>query len=72
MQRVLYEDVRRDAEKGDITMDSDLYADLGMSELDIQLLVSAIEDEFDVNILETEFTKWKTVGDVVYWIEAHI
>lgn len=43
-----------------------------MSELDIQLLVSAIEDEFDVNILETEFTKWKTVGDVVYWIEAHI
>lgn len=72
MQRVLYEDVRRNAEKGDITMDSDLYADLGMSELDIQLLVSAIEDEFDVNILETEFTKWKTVGDVVYWIEAHI
>ena len=72
VQRILYEDVLMDAEKDDITMDSDLYADLSMDELEIELLASYIEDQFDVSVLETEYTKWRTVSDVVYWIEAHI
>ena len=53
----------------DITEDTVLLADLGMSSFDLVQLVCAVEDEFDVEIPDKEIKNFKTVGDVIGFIE---
>lgn len=53
----------------DITEDTVLLTDLGMSSFDLVQFVCAVEDEFDVEIPDKEIKNFKTVGDVIGFIE---
>ena len=53
----------------DITEDTVLLTDLGMSSFDLVQLVCAVEDEFDIEIPDREIKNFKTVGDVIGFIE---
>lgn len=57
-------------ESVEITMDSVLLADLGMNSFDLVNLVCEVEDEFDVEIPDRVIGSFKTVGDVINYIEA--
>ena len=58
-----------DIDEDDISMDSTL-DDLGLDSIDAVDLADNIEDEFDVEIPDEELEKFKTVGDVVNFIEV--
>lgn len=55
----------------DINEDTVLLADLGMSSFDLINAVCLIEDEFDVEISDRVISGFKTVGDVMDYIERH-
>ena len=46
-----------------------LISDLGLSSLDLVNLVCTVEDEFDVEIPDRAIKDFKTVGDVMNFIE---
>lgn len=52
-----------------INEDTVLLADLGMSSFDLINAVCLIEDEFDVEIPDRVIKDFKTVGDVMDYIE---
>lgn len=54
--------------KEDIKMDSDLVANLKADSLDLVELVMEFEDEFGVQIPESDQEKIKTVGDAIKYI----
>ncbi len=54
----------------DITMDSDLVEGLGADSLDVMQMLTAVEEEFDVEITDEEIVNLKTVGDVIALIES--
>ena len=53
-----------------VEMDSSFIDDLGADSLDIVELVMALEEEFDMEIPETEAEKIVSVGDVVEYIKS--
>ena len=53
----------------EITRDTVLLADLGMNSFDLVNLVCVVEDEFDVEIPDRVIGTFKTVGDVIDYIE---
>lgn len=57
-----------DIEEDEITMESKLTDDLGADSLDVVDLIMAIEDEFQVEILDEDIEKVVTVGDIVNYI----
>jgi len=56
-------------EEDDITMESSFIDDLGADSLDIVELIMALEEEFDLEIPDSEAEKISTVGDVVDYIK---
>ncbi len=52
-----------------ITMSTDLAEDLGADSLDFADVLMAIEDEFEVEVLDEDLESIKTVGDIVEYIE---
>jgi len=54
-----------------ITMDASVMDDLGADSLDIVTLLMAFEDEFGLSIDDGEAENFKTVGDIVSYIEAN-
>ncbi len=56
-------------EPDEITPDSRLLSDIGLSSLDIVMLSSEIENEFGVTMTPKSFASAKTVGGVVEFIE---
>ena len=58
-----------DVKADDITETSNIQDDLGADSLDVDDLVMALEDEFDVEIPEDQVENIKTVGDIVKFIE---
>ena len=54
-----------------ITNETTFIDDLGADSLDIVELIMALEEEFDMEIPETEAEKIATVGDVVEYIKAN-
>lgn len=56
-------------EEDSITMSTDLAEDLGADSLDLADLLMAIEDEFEVEVLDEDIESIKTVGDIVEYIE---
>lgn len=46
-----------------------LIADLGLSSLDLLNLVCLVEDEFDIEIPDRMVKEFKTIGDVMAFIE---
>ena len=55
----------------EITMDSSLVDDLGLSSLEVISLVSSFEDEFDIEIPDRLIPKMRTVKDVVTYLEEN-
>ncbi len=55
-------------EEDDIAMESSFIDDLGADSLDIVELIMALEEEFSLEIPDTEAEKITTVGDAVEYI----
>lgn len=56
-------------EEDDVKMESSFIDDLGADSLDIVQLIMALEDEFDMEIPDSEVEKISTVGDAVDYIK---
>ena len=56
-------------EEDDVTMESYFIDDLGADSLDIVELIMALEEEFDLEIPDSEAEKIATVGDAVEYIK---
>lgn len=56
-------------EEDDVTMEASFIDDLGADSLDIVELIMALEEEFDLEIPDSEAEKIKTVGDAVEYIK---
>jgi acyl carrier protein len=56
-------------DENDISMDSSFIDDLGADSLDIVELIMALEEEFDLEIPDSEAEKITTVGDAVDYIK---
>lgn len=56
-------------EEDDVTMDASFIDDLGADSLDIVELIMALEEEFDLEIPDSEAEKITTVGDAVEYIK---
>jgi len=56
-------------EEDEVTMESSFIDDLGADSLDIVELIMAIEEEFDIEIPDSEAEKIVTVGDAVNYIK---
>ena len=55
-----------------VTMEASFIDDLGSDSLDIVELVMALEEEFDIEIPDTDAEKVVTVGDVVDYIKENV
>ena len=60
-----------DVEEDTITMETSVAEDLGADSLDVVDLLMSSEDEFEIEIPDTEIENMKTVGDLVKYIEAN-
>lgn len=58
--------------EGNITMKASFIDDLGADSLDIVELIMALEEEFDIEIPDSDAEKDVTVGDVVEYIKDHV
>lgn len=63
----LIEDLGVDADS--ITMDAELAGDLGINSLELADLVYSCEEKFDITIDDEDLHKFRTVGDVVKYLE---
>ena len=55
-----------------ITLEASFIDDLGADSLDIVELIMAIEEEFGMEIPDSDAEKVATVGDVVEYIKDHV
>ena len=58
--------------EGNITMKASFIDDLGADSLDIVELIMALEEEFDLEIPDSDAEKVVTVGDVVEYIKDNV
>jgi acyl carrier protein len=76
-ERMVFEKVKKiiveqlGVEEDDITMESSFIDDLGADSLDIVELIMAFEEEFDIEIPDSEAEKITTVGDAVEYIKSN-
>jgi len=57
------------SEEADVTLGSSFIEDLGADSLDIVELIMALEEEFDIEIPDSEAEKISTVGDAADYIK---
>ena len=57
-------------EISEITQDMELVADLGLSSLDVMDAVLAFEDELGMEIPDEKIMEFRTVGDIVRYLEG--
>ena len=55
-----------------VTMEASFIDDLGADSLDIVELIMALEEEFDLEIPDSDAEKVVTVGDVVEYIKDNV
>lgn len=67
IQQILMDQLDLEAEK--ITMESDIVDDLEADSLDVVDLVMTIEDEYGLEVPDDQIENFRTVGDVVHYIE---
>ncbi len=58
-----------DLEEDKVTMDSDIMEDFEADSLDVVDIVMSIEDEFGLEVPDDQIENFRTVGDVVRYIE---
>ncbi len=66
---ILSEQLRLDPDR--ITPDAEIIADLGADSLDVLQLLMTIEDEYGVKIPDEELENFRTVSDIVEYVEAN-
>ena len=66
-KKVLVEDLRVNPD--DITLEAELAGDLGINSLELADLVYSCEEKFNIMIDDEELHNFKTVGDVVNYLE---
>ena len=59
-----------DVEESTITETTDIAEDLGADSLDVVEMMMSIEEEFGIEIADEDARSFKTVADVVAYIEA--
>ncbi len=57
--------------ESDITMEAELSGDLGINSLELADMLYTCEEEFNVTIGDDELSGFKTVGDVVGFLEKN-
>ncbi len=67
IQKILCEQL--DLEEKKVSMDSDIVEDLEADSLDVVDLVMSIEDEFGLEVPDEQIEGFRTVGDVVRFIQ---
>lgn len=67
VKKILARQLRRDP--GTITLNSEIKKDLGADSLDILQLLMRVEDEYGIVIPDQELAGFKTVGDVVAFLD---
>lgn len=55
-----------------VTEEADLVADLGADSLDTVEVIMAVEDEFEIEILDADAERLHTVGDYVNFVAGKI
>ena len=60
-----------DVEEDTITTETTISEDLGADSLDVVDLLMSIEDEFEIEVPDTEIENIKTVGELVKYSEDH-
>ena len=60
-----------DSDDVEITMDSALVDDLGLSSLEVINIVAAFEDEFDIEVPDRVIPTLRTVKDIVAYLEEN-
>ena len=60
-----------DLEEDKVTMDSDIMEDFEADSLDVVDLVMSIEDEVGLEVPDDQIENFRTVGDVVRYIEEN-
>ena len=60
-----------DLEEDKVTMDSDIMEDFEADSLDVVDLVMSIEDEFGLEVPDDQIENFRTVGDVVRYLEEN-
>lgn len=55
--------------KDEITMETDIQTDLGADSLDAVELMMALEEEFDIQIPDEDAQNFKTIKDIVSFLE---
>ena len=60
-----------DLEEDKVTLDSDIMEDFEADSLDVVDLVMSIEDEFGLEVPDDQIENFRTVGDVVRYIEEN-
>lgn len=68
IKEVIVDQLGVDADQ--VTLEANFVEDLGADSLDTVELIMAFEEEFDIEIPDTEAEKIKTVQDVVNFVEA--
>ncbi len=53
-----------------ITMESDVIKDLQADSLDLYILISSFDEEFGMSVPEDEAVNFKTIGDIVNYIDS--
>ena len=61
-----------DLEEDKITMESDIVEDLEADSLDVVDLVMTMEDDFSVEVSDEQIENFRTVGDIVRFVEENI
>ena len=60
-----------DLEEDKVTMDSDIMEDFEADSLDVVDLVMSLDDEFGLEVPDDQIENFRTVGDVVRYIEEN-
>ena len=60
-----------DVDKDTITLETKIAEDLNADSLDVVEMLMASEDEFNIEIPDEEIENFKTVNDVVEYIQNH-
>ena len=67
--KVILERIKPDNDYSNITVDSDIKNDLNLNSIGFLYLVLGIEEEFGVEIHNVNDEDFKTVKDVIYYLD---
>lgn len=70
LQQIIVEELG--VEAGQVTLEADINDDLGADSLDAVELVMAIEDEFEIKVSDEVAQSFKTVKQIVEFIEGEL